>query len=102
MRAFIRDLREEGLGLDEAIQTGALTRLRPVMITALVAAIGFIPMALAQARERGTTTARHRSDRRYSILHFANTVLCCRYCTAWLTRRGCLIPLKKRDHVAII
>jgi Cu/Ag efflux pump CusA len=45
-------LREEGLGLDEAIQTGALTRLRPVMITALVAAIGFIPMALAHAREQ--------------------------------------------------
>lgn len=47
MLAFIRDLRERGLGLDEAIQTGALTRLRPVLMTALVAAIGFIPMALA-------------------------------------------------------
>jgi cobalt-zinc-cadmium resistance protein CzcA len=47
MLAFIRDLREKGLGLDEAIQTGALTRLRPVLMTALVAAIGFIPMALA-------------------------------------------------------
>jgi cobalt-zinc-cadmium resistance protein CzcA len=47
MLAFIRDLREKGLGLDEAIETGALTRLRPVLMTALVAAIGFIPMALA-------------------------------------------------------
>jgi cobalt-zinc-cadmium resistance protein CzcA len=47
MLAFIRDLREKGLNLDEAIQTGALTRLRPVLMTALVAAIGFIPMALA-------------------------------------------------------
>jgi cobalt-zinc-cadmium resistance protein CzcA len=47
MLAFIRDLREKGLSLDEAIQTGALTRLRPVLMTALVAAIGFIPMALA-------------------------------------------------------
>ena len=35
------------MGLDEAIQTGALTRLRPVLMTALVAAIGFIPMAFA-------------------------------------------------------
>jgi len=47
MLAFIRDLREQGLTLDEAIQTGALTRLRPVLMTALVAALGFVPMALA-------------------------------------------------------
>lgn len=47
MLAFIRGLREQGLTLDNAIQTGALTRLRPVLMTALVAAIGFVPMALA-------------------------------------------------------
>ncbi len=48
MLAFIRGLREkEGLSLDDAIQTGALTRLRPVLMTALVASIGFLPMALA-------------------------------------------------------
>jgi len=47
MLAFIRGLREKGLSLDDAIQTGALTRLRPVLMTALVASIGFLPMALA-------------------------------------------------------
>ncbi|MDE2388026.1 MAG: CusA/CzcA family heavy metal efflux RND transporter [Betaproteobacteria bacterium] len=47
MLAFIRGLREQGLPLDDAIQTGALTRLRPVLMTALVASIGFLPMALA-------------------------------------------------------
>ena len=47
MLAFIRDLREKGFTLDDAIQTGALIRLRPVLMTALVAALGFIPMALA-------------------------------------------------------
>jgi cobalt-zinc-cadmium resistance protein CzcA len=47
MISFIRSLREEGLGLDEAIHTGALTRLRPVLMTALVASLGFVPMALA-------------------------------------------------------
>lgn len=47
MLAFIRDLRAQGMALDEAIQTGALTRLRPVLMTALVAALGFVPMALA-------------------------------------------------------
>ncbi|MEO8992620.1 MAG: efflux RND transporter permease subunit, partial [Nitrosospira sp.] len=47
MLAFIRDLRAQGMPLDEAIQNGALTRLRPVLMTALVAALGFVPMALA-------------------------------------------------------
>ena len=45
--SFIRTLREEGMGLDEAINTGALTRLRPVLMTALLASLGFIPMAIA-------------------------------------------------------
>jgi len=46
MVSFIRSLMEEGKGLDEAIIEGALTRLRPVLMTALVASLGFIPMAL--------------------------------------------------------
>ena len=47
MIAFIRNLREEGRSLSLAIHEGALTRLRPVLMTALVASLGFIPMALA-------------------------------------------------------
>ncbi|POA43238.1 CusA/CzcA family heavy metal efflux RND transporter [Pseudomonas sp. MPR-ANC1] len=47
MIAFIRNLREEGRSLTDAINLGALTRLRPVLMTALVASLGFIPMALA-------------------------------------------------------
>ncbi|MDU8545686.1 CusA/CzcA family heavy metal efflux RND transporter [Pseudomonas syringae group sp. J248-6] len=47
MIAFIRSLREEGRSLHDAITEGALTRLRPVLMTALVASLGFIPMALA-------------------------------------------------------
>jgi cobalt-zinc-cadmium resistance protein CzcA len=46
MLSFIRDLRIKGLPLDEAIIKGALTRLRPVLMTALVASLGFVPMAL--------------------------------------------------------
>ncbi|MCP8467661.1 CusA/CzcA family heavy metal efflux RND transporter [Pseudomonas sp. ZM23] len=47
MISFIRSLREEGRSLDSAIREGALTRLRPVLMTALVASLGFVPMALA-------------------------------------------------------
>ncbi|WP_025131777.1 efflux RND transporter permease subunit [Pseudomonas sp. PH1b] len=47
MIAFIRNLREEGRMLSVAVNEGALTRLRPVLMTALVASLGFIPMALA-------------------------------------------------------
>ncbi len=46
MVSFIRDLRLHGQVLHEAIVEGALTRLRPVLMTALVAALGFVPMAL--------------------------------------------------------
>jgi heavy metal efflux system protein len=47
MISFIRHLRLEGKPLAEAIRVGSLTRLRPVMMTALVASLGFVPMALA-------------------------------------------------------
>jgi cobalt-zinc-cadmium resistance protein CzcA len=46
MVTFIRDLRRSGHSLDDAIFDGALTRLRPVLMTALVASLGFVPMAL--------------------------------------------------------
>ena len=47
MISFIRGLLEEGKPLDIAVREGALVRLRPVLMTALVASLGFIPMALA-------------------------------------------------------
>jgi cobalt-zinc-cadmium resistance protein CzcA len=45
MITFIRKLREQGAPLDVAIVDGALGRLRPVLMTALVASLGFLPMA---------------------------------------------------------
>jgi cobalt-zinc-cadmium resistance protein CzcA len=45
MVSFIRSLRHDGRSLDEAIVEGATTRLRPVLMTALVASLGFVPMA---------------------------------------------------------
>jgi cobalt-zinc-cadmium resistance protein CzcA len=46
MLTFIRQLMDEGQPLDDAIREGALARLRPVLMTALVASLGFVPMAL--------------------------------------------------------
>ncbi len=45
MLSFIRDLEAKGKPQEEAIIEGALTRLRPVLMTALVASLGFVPMA---------------------------------------------------------
>jgi cobalt-zinc-cadmium resistance protein CzcA len=44
--AFIQRLRDEGRDIVTAVREGALTRLRPVLMTALVASLGFVPMAL--------------------------------------------------------
>ncbi|MBL1456426.1 MAG: CusA/CzcA family heavy metal efflux RND transporter [Methylophaga sp.] len=46
MLSFIRELLKEGLEVTDAIVKGAMTRLRPVITTAFVASLGFVPMAL--------------------------------------------------------
>ena len=50
MITFINTLREDGQPLEEAVMHGALSRLRPVLMTALVASLGFLPMMLATGR----------------------------------------------------
>jgi cobalt-zinc-cadmium resistance protein CzcA len=45
--SHIRLLEAEGLSTDQAVMQGAMDRLRPVLMTALVASLGFLPMALA-------------------------------------------------------
>ncbi len=45
--SFIRHLRDRGWDLGAAVEEAALTRLRPVLMTALVASLGFVPMALS-------------------------------------------------------
>lgn len=47
MLTFINRLRADGASVDDAVLNGALARLRPVLMTALVASLGFLPMALA-------------------------------------------------------
>ena len=46
MVSAFRDLREQGVSLEDAITQGALLRLRPILMIALVASLGFLPMAL--------------------------------------------------------
>ena len=46
MLTFIRQLRDQGVALRDAVIQGATMRLRPVLMTALVAGLGFVPMAL--------------------------------------------------------
>ena len=45
--SYFNHLREQGCDVRSAVREGALTRLRPVLMTALVASLGFVPMALA-------------------------------------------------------
>src|SRR5215210_5602586 len=47
MVSYINKLRDEGKSVTDAVNEGAMTRLRPVLMTALVASLGFIPMAIA-------------------------------------------------------
>lgn len=46
--SYIRLLRQKGLPLDEAVTQAAITRLRPVLMTTLVASLGFLPMAFSE------------------------------------------------------
>ncbi|WP_158756135.1 CusA/CzcA family heavy metal efflux RND transporter [Dyella sp. S184] len=54
--SYVNELRLSGTGLNEAIRQGAILRLRPIMMTALVAALGLLPAALATGV--GTDTQR--------------------------------------------
>jgi cobalt-zinc-cadmium resistance protein CzcA len=47
MISYFNQLREQGQNVGDAVTAGSLTRLRPVLMTALVASLGFVPMALA-------------------------------------------------------
>lgn len=47
--SYVRHLRERGLGRDDAVTQAAITRLRPVLMTTLVASLGFLPMALSDS-----------------------------------------------------
>ena len=45
--SYIRQLRNRGIDLESAVEQAAMTRLRPVLMTSLVASLGFLPMAFS-------------------------------------------------------
>ena len=45
--SYVRQLRQKGVALDQAVMQAAITRLRPVLMTTLVASLGFVPMAFS-------------------------------------------------------
>ncbi len=73
MVSFIRALRDQGIPLDQAIREGALTRLRPVLMTAFVASLG-TDGAQRRWGQRGPTTTRHRPHRRRDLLDDSHPV----------------------------
>ena len=72
--AFIGQFRQRGETLEIAVYEGTLVRLRPVLMTAAVASLGFLPMALfVNERWSGSTAStRHRGHRRDRYLDGAN------------------------------
>lgn len=73
MVSYFNKLRDEGLNLDEAILKGAVVRLRPVLMTAMVAMLGFIPMALSQGvGAEYAAFSRNSNYRRIGYLYLVN------------------------------
>lgn len=94
MIAFIRALREQGRSLDDAIREGAMSRLRPVLMTALVASLGFVPMAIAT----GTGAEVQRPLATVVIGGILSSTLltcsCCRCCIGCFTARATMSPAR--------
>jgi cobalt-zinc-cadmium resistance protein CzcA len=64
MVSYFRQLREGGMPLAEAVREGAQRRLRPVLMTASIAAFGLVPLLFATGPGRNPEAAGHRGDRR--------------------------------------
>ena len=75
--SFIERLRRDGEAVLDAVRDGALTRLRPVLMTALVASLGFVPMAIATGA--GAEVQRPLAHRRIGGI-ISSTVLTLLYC----------------------
>ncbi len=81
-------MRRDGLAAEEAARRGAEIRLRPVLMTALVASLGFVPMALSTSPGAEVQRpARHRRDRRARHLDGAHAAGDFRTLYAWIERR---------------
>jgi cobalt-zinc-cadmium resistance protein CzcA len=103
LMASIRRRLEAGEDIPGAIFNGALERVRPVLMTALVASLGFVPMAIATGRRRGSKTARHRRHRRPDHVDGAYAVLAARRVRTVVTPRenGARRPRRGRSRSSL-
>ena len=72
MIAYFNQLREEGKSVRASVIEGSLTRLRPVLATAFVASLGFVPMAIATGTGAEVQRPRHRRHWRRSQLNVSD------------------------------
>ncbi len=86
--SYIRQLRAKGMSLERAVEDAATTRLRPVLMTTLVASLGFLPMAFSTGM--GAEVQRplgHRRHRRRDQRHDHVAAWCCACCIYCSIRR---------------
>ena len=88
MLTFIKQLMAQGQEKLNAIYEGALTRLRPAAMTALVASLGFVPMALATARARRFKSQSRPSSSAALSARRCSRCSCCRRSTPCLDASG--------------
>ena len=83
MISYFNELREQGRAMCQAVFEGALTRLRPVLMTAFVASLGFRADGHRhRPRRRSAAPAGHGRHRRHPQLHLPHAGACCRCSTS--------------------
>ncbi len=93
--SYVAQLRQRGIPLEQAIELAAMTRLRPILMTALVASLGFLPMAREyRYGGRGATSVGHRGHRRGD--QFQCSLSCWCYGCLYLIMPGKTHPEKTR------
>ncbi len=100
MVGCIEGLRARDLTIDAAVREGAAQRLRTVLMTALLAMLGLLPMALSHDLGSKRSAPGCRRDRRAAVRHAADACSCCRRCTGWW-RRGRRGDAGKQNSAAL-
>ena len=82
--SYVRQLRAKGISMDDAVQRAATTRLRPVLMTTLVASLGFLPMAFSTSMGAEVQRPWPRSSSAASLGRWSCRSWCCG-CSTWFS-----------------